>query len=214
MYPAQSVSMGEIGKEDLSLESLKEIFKNSSEIGEKLFRLRDYTPVPLLILALFFEQPRIATVTLGCFFIAIGELIRIYSVSFIGGISRTRKGSLGGKLVTDGAFSIVRNPLYVGNFFIHMGVCLFTSVPWLILLGLVFFVGQYFFIVKYEEGLLEERFGEEFLAYKAAVPAWIPDKLPALSEVHWPETFSPALKSEKRTFTAIVVVLILLVIRA
>src|SRR3989338_4039911 len=114
------------------LETLKELFKNGSDIGEKLFRARDYTPVPFLILALLFEQPKVGFVALGCFFIVFGELIRIYSVSFIGGISRTRKGSLGAKLVTEGAFSIVRNPLYVGNFFIILGVCLFSSVPWLI----------------------------------------------------------------------------------
>ena len=196
------------------METLKEFFKNSSDIGEKLFRARDYTPVPFLILALLFEKPRIGFVALGCFFIVFGELIRIYSVSFIGGISRTRKGSLGGKLVTEGAFSLVRNPLYVGNFFIILGVCLFSSVPWLILLGIAFFCAQYYYIVQYEEGLLEERFGEEYHSYKMTVPAWIPHKLPTLDEVQWPQTFSPALRSEKRTFMAIAAVMILMILRA
>jgi protein-S-isoprenylcysteine O-methyltransferase Ste14 len=196
------------------LETLKDFFKNGSDIGEKLFRARDYTPVPFLLLALLFERPRIGGVALGCFLIVFGELIRIYSVSFIGGISRTRKGSLGEKLVSEGAFSIVRNPLYVGNFFIIAGVSLFSSVPWLILLGLAFFVAQYHFIVQYEERLLEERFGEEFHLYKDSVPAWIPSKLPSLDEIQWPVSFSPALRSEKRTFTAIVAVVLLMVLRA
>lgn len=196
------------------MEKLKEFMKNGSEIGEKLFRLRDYTPIPFLLIALIFEQPRVAGVTLGCFFIMFGELIRIYSVSFIGGISRTRKGSLGGKLVTEGAFSIVRNPLYVGNFFIILGVCVFSSVLWVMVLGIVFFVVQYHFIVQYEEGLLAERFGDEFQSYKMSVPAWIPKKLPSLEEIQWPASFSPALLSEKRTFTAIAAVLFVMILRA
>jgi len=197
-----------------TLEALKEFFKNSSDIGEKLFRARDYTPVPFLILALLFERPKVGCVTLGCFFVVLGELIRIYSVSFIGGISRTRKGSLGGKLVTEGAFAYVRNPLYVGNFFIILGVCLFSSVPWLIVLGISFFIAQYYFIVQYEETLLEERFGDEFFVYKMNVPAWIPNHLPSLDEIQWPESLSPALRSEKRTFLAIAAVLLLMVLRA
>lgn len=196
------------------MDTLKEILKNGSDIGEKLFRARDYTPVPFLLLALLFERPKVGCVTLGCFLILFGELIRIYSVSFIGGISRTRKGSLGARLVTEGAFSIVRNPLYVGNFFIILGVCLFSSVPWLIFLGVSFFVIQYYFIVQYEEGLLVDRFGEEFQAYKAMVPAWIPNKLPSLEEIQWPETFAPAIKSEKRTFMAIAAVLLLMILRS
>ncbi len=196
------------------MNTLKEIMKNSSDIGEKLFRARDYTPVPFLLLALLFEKPSVGGVALGCFLMVFGELIRIYSVSFIGGISRTRKGSLGGRLITDGAFSLVRNPLYVGNFFIILGVCIFSSVPWLMLLGVTFFVIQYYFIVKYEETLLEERFGEEFTSYKMNVPPWIPKKLPELDEIHWPDTFTPALRSEKRTFMAIAAVVILMVLRA
>ncbi len=188
--------------------------KNSSDIGRKLFRARDYTPVPFLILTLLFERPKVGFVALGCFLMIVGELIRIYSVSFIGGISRTRKGTLGGKLVVDGAFQWVRNPLYVGNFFIIMGVCVFSSVPWLMFTGAAFFMVQYYFIVAYEETLLEERFGEEFRVYKMNVPAWIPRQLPDLDDIVWPASFSPALRSEKRTLMAIVAVVVLLILRA
>lgn len=184
------------------------------ELGEKLFKARDYTPVPFLLVLLIFEKPKISMVALGCFLIFCGELIRIYSVSFIGGISRTRKGSLGERLVTNGAFSMVRNPLYVGNFLILLGVGVFGSVPWLLVLSMAFFVFQYYFIVQYEEKLLEDKFQEEFRSYKLAVPAWIPRRLPRLDELEWPLSFSPALRSEKRTLTAIVAVILLLALRA
>ncbi len=196
------------------METLAKILKNSSDIGQKLFRARDYTPVPFLILLLLFERPRVGCVALGCFLMVLGELVRIYSVAFIGGISRTRKGSLGAHLVTDGAFELVRNPLYLGNFFIIMGVSIFSGVPWLMLLGAVFFIVQYYFIVQYEESLLEERFGDEFRNYSLQVPAWIPKRLPDLEDMAWPATFAPALKSEKRTLMAIAAVVVLMVLRA
>ncbi|MBI2601823.1 MAG: isoprenylcysteine carboxylmethyltransferase family protein [Deltaproteobacteria bacterium] len=174
--------------------------------------MRDFTPIPLLILLLIFEKPTVATVTVGCCLVFFGELIRLYSVSFIGGVSRTRSGSLGGQLVVDGPFRWVRNPLYVGNFFIALGIAVFAGVLWLIALSLILFVFQYASIVKYEESLLLEKFGSEYEAYKTRVPAWLPKRFPSLKDLDWPESFAPALRSEKRTLTAIAIVLFLLVL--
>jgi hypothetical protein len=71
---------------------------------------------------------------------------------------------------------------------------------------------QYYYIVKYEEHLLTEKFGAEYIEYKSKVPAWVPAKVPDLNSMDWPVTFTPALKSEKRTLTAIIAMLIALVL--
>ena len=194
------------------MENYKDSSRNSSDLGERLFRARDYTPLPFLLLLVIFERPHIATVTVGCLLVFLGELIRIYSVAFIGGISRTRKGSLGERLVDDGAFRYVRNPLYIGNFFILLGVSVFGGVPWLVILSVLFFVVQYHLIVQYEEKILEDKFQDEFRSYKLRVPPWIPTRLPQLDDMEWPTSFSSALRSEKRTLTAILAVLFLLVL--
>ncbi|SME97370.1 methyltransferase family protein [Pseudobacteriovorax antillogorgiicola] len=180
-------------------------------IGQWFFRNRDYTPIPLIILLLFFGKPTVASASLGLLCVVFGELIRIYSVSFIGGVSRTRSDSTGQSLVATGPFSMVRNPLYLGNFFISFGFSLFGGEAWIALLTVAMFAVQYFFIVQYEESILSQKFGDEYSNYRKRVPAFIPLNLPKLEQVEWPRDFSPALKSEKRTLTTIFALLAFLI---
>jgi isoprenylcysteine carboxyl methyltransferase (ICMT) family protein YpbQ len=179
-------------------------------LGETLFRLRDYTPIPLIILMLFIGKPTASSAILGTLLVVIGELFRIYSVAFIGSISRTRKGSLGGALVTSGPFAFVRNPLYVANFFILFGFAVLSASFGLVLFSVLLFAFQYYWIVQYEEGLLAAKFGQAYADYQLQVPAWMPKKCPALAELEWPTSYSAALKSERRTLTTILVLFLVL----
>ena len=181
-------------------------------IGSTLFRFRDYTPIPLILLLLLVSQPTVLTATLGLVMIFFGELIRIYSVAFIGSISRTRKGSLGDKLIKEGPFAYVRNPLYVGNFFISFGVSVFSGNIYLMFLTAALFAFQYFYIVSYEESLLSDKFGSEFDDYRREVPAWFPIRSFKLDAIAWPDSFSGALRSEKKTLLAILGVVTALIL--
>ena len=183
------------------------------KIGEWFFKSRDYTPIPLIILLLVFGESKALTATLGLFLITFGELFRIYSVAFIGTVSRTRSHSTGQKLITSGPFSYVRNPLYVGNFGITAGVALFGGVIWIFVATVLLFALQYYFIVRFEEDLLLERFGEEYAEFMRTTPRWVPAHLPKLETIEWPDSFSHSLKSENRTLTTIFVLCILLAIR-
>ncbi len=206
-----SVDKNETGSENKVAHDLNHDEHSSSasswsvqEIGEKLFELRDYTPIPLIALVLFTAEPTVKSATLGTLLVVLGELIRVYSVAFIGSVSRTRNTSTtGANLIKSGPFSLVRNPLYVGNFIITTGLAVFSGVAWVVLVTILLFSFQYYCIVKHEEGLLIGRFGPEYEAYMKEVPAWIPSRLPNLNTLEWPDTFSPALKSERRTLLAI-----------
>lgn len=184
------------------------------EWGEKLFQWRDFTPVALVLLLLVLNEATVISATIGMVLVIFGELFRTYSVAFIGGVSRTRSSSTGARLITDGPFGWVRNPLYVGNFFITVGLAVFGGVTWFVILTILLFAFQYWCIVKYEETLLAKKFGDEYQHYLDTVPAWIPIRVPALADWQWPETFSPAIKSEKRTLAAIALILTVLAISA
>ncbi len=188
--------------------------KTALNLGQKLFKSRDFTPLPLLIILFFVASPTIVSATIGTIVILLGEFFRIYSVAFIGPISRTRKGSLGSDLVTSGPFAWVRNPLYLGNFFIVLGVSLYGGVLWFVGLAVVFCVAQYFLIEKYESKLLLEKFGSVYETYRSKVPAWVPHKIPPLDKVEWPTSYTSALKSEKNTLAAIAGVLLILMFTA
>ena len=141
--------------------------------------------------------------------VVLGEALRIYSVAFIGPVSRTRKGSLGG-LITTGPFAWTRNPLYVGNFLIVVGFLFFAGVLWLFFLALGGFCFQYYFIIQYEESLLFAKFGDDYIRYKEKTPVFFPRRFP--KKVEMTGEFSLALRSEKRTLLSIFSVLILLLL--
>ena len=80
----------------------------------------------------------------------------------------------GHKLVTEGPYSIVRNPIYTGMF----GMLLATGLAVSHWIGLAFAIVVFaigtFIRVRSEERLLREMFGPEFEAYARKVPAVIP----------------------------------------
>ena len=182
-------------------------------LGEMLFRYRDYTPIPLILLLLIFGDPSVPSATFGTLCLVVGELFRLYTVGFIGGVSRTRSQSLGASLVTEGPFSYVRNPLYVGNFILVLGFSIYGGVFWVGLLAVAGFAWQYHHIVKFEEELLEREFGDPYRSYRERVPAWLPKACPKWSELPpWPAGLMEALPGERKTLLAIGVVLFLLML--
>lgn len=197
------------------MEESKEFHSASSshktlEIGQKLFEMRDYTPIPLILILFMSAEPSVFSATLGTLVLVAGEIFRIYTVGFIGTVSRTRSGSLGQKLVTNGPFAYVRNPLYLGNFLIVSGFGIYSGHLWFLFLTWTLFAAQYHFVVKYEESLLKARFGMEYEQYQRDVPAWFPSSFPKISEFDSAQEIEPALRSEKRTLTSIVALLVIL----
>jgi protein-S-isoprenylcysteine O-methyltransferase Ste14 len=76
------------------------------------------------------------------------------------------------ELVTRGFFNHGRNPLYVGNILILLGLLLIWNSPAGYLVGGPFFLLGYVAIVAAEEAFLRRKFGAEYDAYCARVPRW------------------------------------------
>ena len=80
----------------------------------------------------------------------------------------------GHKLVTDGPYRFVRNPIYTGMFGLMLATGLAVSHWWAILLaGVPFAIGTVI-RVRSEEKLLRAAFGQEFEEYAKRVPAVVP----------------------------------------
>lgn len=170
----------------------------SARIGAVLFRNRSWLPVPFLLVALI--APAHLTVTnwiIGGALVVLGEWIRMSGVAAAGTVTRRRSRDVQ-RLVTYGIFGWVRNPLYVGNFFIWMGFVVISGVLWFLPLAIVIFAVEYTLIVSYEEGVLESIFGQEYLDYKRTTPRWIP-RPPAVRE-RGPHDWREAWRSEVSTF--------------
>lgn len=77
------------------------------------------------------------------------------------------------RLITTGIYAHTRNPLYLGALLLFFGwflIFLFTPLLILVFLYLVLF----YFVARWEEKELLERFGDEYLDYKEKVPFFIP----------------------------------------
>lgn len=124
----------------------------------------------LLVLPFFwFAQPTLTLVAYGGGLAALGLAIRAWAA---GAIRKDRE------LTTTGPYAYTRNPLYVGSFFIGLGVTTAGAhVLWTVVF-LVFYLAVYGRTLAYEAEVLTELFGDEFRAYAAAVPAVVPRLTP------------------------------------
>jgi len=79
------------------------------------------------------------------------------------------------KLVQGGIFAHCRNPLYVGNFVIILGVSIASNSVLFILVAIPFFALSYWAIIAAEENYLQSKFGLEFDNYCARVNRLVPN---------------------------------------
>ncbi len=77
-------------------------------------------------------------------------------------------------LVVGGLYRYVRNPMYVAVGSIIVGQALLLGQPVLLAWAAVFWAVVAAFVHGYEEPTLSDRYGEQYAAYRRAVPAWIP----------------------------------------
>lgn len=179
-------------------------------MGAVLFRNRGWLPVPFLLIPLLVSSGPLTreNILAGAILMALGEAWRLWGVATAGTVTRRRSRNVQ-TLVAHGPFAWSRNPLYVGNFLIWMGVIALSGVLWFLSIAVALFALEYFYIVRYEEGVLESIFGQTYLDYKARTPRWIP-RPPAggsAGEFRWAE----AWKSEISTFLQYIAIISLLV---
>lgn len=99
--------------------------------------------------------------------LAVGVLIRLYATRSIAG----RKGR---EVVSEGAYSLCRNPLYWGTLLIAVAACLFLK-SWTFAVVCLGPVALYpLAVVPAEERYLQEKLGEAYRDYCQRVPRWWP----------------------------------------
>ncbi len=174
-----------------------------------IFRNRGWLPVPFLAVPLL--APGGITrlgVIIGAVLIVIGEAWRLWGVATAGTVTRRRSRNVQ-KLVTHGPFALSRNPLYNGNYLLWMGFVALSGVWWFLPVATVLFALEYYFIVRYEEGVLESIFADDYLAFKHRTPRWIP--LGASGSVAGEFFWAEAWKSEISTFMQYAALLVVFV---
>ena len=177
------------------------------DLRQRLFQYRSYTPIPFLIMMLVYARPTAVSLLGGFCFVSVGELFRLWGVAIAGSETRTTDAVGGTFLITTGPFAYVRNPLYLGNILLYVGISIMSNalMPWLPWIALMYFLFQYSMIVSLEEEYLARTFGGDFARYSKAVPRLVPTlRRYTTGEHEQPDlNWRRGIVSEKRTLQGI-----------
>lgn len=121
----------------------------------------------------------------------LGMLSPLHLLSILiigGGIALVIKGwakiySTKGLMVTDGVYSHLRHPQYLGIFLLTSGFILqWITIPTAVMFPILVFM--YYRLAKKEEKEMENLFGDEYVRYKRITPMFLP-KAVALKSILW-----------------------------
>ena len=156
--------------------------------GQWLFKWRSYLPLlilPVVVVALkdFEYLERVFGDTIDdlwqgfCIIVSLsGLVIRCITVGYVPKETsgRNTKRQKAESLNTTGMYSIVRHPLYLGNFFIMLGAASFVEVWWLTLIFVLSFWLYYERIIIAEEEFLRRKFENVYVDWSGKTPAFLP----------------------------------------
>jgi protein-S-isoprenylcysteine O-methyltransferase Ste14 len=123
----------------------------------------------------WFRLPETWRIAVSVFFFALAALLSWTGTRALGRQWRIDAGlNLDHELIRSGPYRVVRHPIYSSMLCMLLATG-FMVTPWLLLLAavLVFLIGVEI-RVRVEDALLRDRFGDKFLEYSRAVPAYIP----------------------------------------
>ncbi len=197
--------------------ALKDEFRTQ---GDFLFKYRSNLPLLILLagLAVFVYQVYFNQLSftgtqqhyynLACLAVCLlGLLVRVLTVGYTPKNTSGRNtavGQLADEVNTKGIYSTVRHPLYVGNFFMWLGVSLLTQDIWFNVAFVLAYWVYYERIMYAEESFLIDKFGDTYLNWAKKTPAFIPSfKNFSGSDLDF--SMKKVLRSEKNGFVAIFV---------
>lgn len=190
--------------------------------GNKLFKYRSWIPLIFLVVGLLYHTYESWRGTiwdkypqyeqyyeLFCLLITLlGFFIRIYTVAHTPANTSGRNtagGQIAEELNTTGIYSMVRHPLYLGNFLMWLGIAFLTSDAWFVIAFCFFYWVYYERIMYAEEQFLRKKFGDEYLRWAEKTPPFFP-KFSLYQKPKYPFSWKKVIKKEKNGMAAVFIV--------
>jgi protein-S-isoprenylcysteine O-methyltransferase Ste14 len=133
---------------------------------------------------------------IGTLIVAVGALIRSWAESYLHSSIVHDAALHSDQLVADGPYRRVRNPLYLGNLFLAIGLGLLASRSGFLVISIGIFLFSYRLILREETTLLQSQ-GESYRRYFAAVPRLFPSLVPRVpssgAKPNWLDGFTGEL---------------------
>jgi len=165
------------------------LIESMEKQGNFLFKYRGQFPIILFFLSIPFiyltdydsidSQVQNYCIYVAVTLSAIGFVVRFYTIGTTpkGTSGRNTKEQVAMVLNSTGMYSMLRHPLYLGNYLIWLGISVTTfNVFFIIIMSFLFWL-YYERIMFAEERFLEKKFGEIYLTWSKSLPAFIPSLL-------------------------------------
>jgi protein-S-isoprenylcysteine O-methyltransferase Ste14 len=184
--------------------------------GNFLFRYRTHLPLVVLVLGLlvfYYQNTQGSYNNMGETYwylsMAVGLMglaLRVYTVGHTPANTsgrNTAQGQLADQLNSTGIYSLVRHPLYLGNFLMWLAVAMLTTnVAYIIGFVLAYWI-YYERIMYAEEAFLRSKFGTTYTNWaNSGVPAFVP-RLSGFVSPQYPFSLKKVLKKEKNGLAAL-----------
>jgi protein-S-isoprenylcysteine O-methyltransferase Ste14 len=127
--------------------------KKISQFGIYLFQHRAAIAAVFFIVLILFARP--ISTTIAHIFVVIGIGLRLWAAGYIGPEARKLKFRAD-HIIVNGPYGVFRHPLYIGNFFLVLGVTILYNPPrWLGIIYLTLFIIMYAMIAISEKDYLK-----------------------------------------------------------
>ncbi len=189
------------------------LLQEMEQQGLVLFKYRGILPVIIILIGLgvylhtkisgnevtFISEQYYEFICLGV--ALLGGFIRAYAVGYTpyNTSGRNIDAQIADTVNTNGIYSIVRHPLYVGNFFCSLGIAMLTQNLWFILFFIMLYWVYYERIMFAEEQFLTKKFGARYTDWASVTPAFI-FNFSLWRKPQWPFKFVKVIRAEKNIF--------------
>lgn len=199
------------------------LIQEFEESGNFLFKYRGQIPVVIFLMALpmlFFSNSnvyfswavgelqlvRLLSVIIGIVLSSLGFAVRCYTIGTTprGTSGRNTQNQVAEQLNTTGIYSIVRHPLYLGNYFMWAGLLTFTMNIWCFIIVSLMYWLYYERIMLAEEQFLTKKFGKMYTDWSMTVPSFLP-AFSQFKKSDIPFSFKAVLRREYSSFLSMVV---------
>ena len=130
--------------------------------------LRQAIGLLLVAVCAYFARPDRGTVAIGLALVVVGQVFRIYAAGYI---------FKNKQLASTGPYSLVRHPLYLGNFIILIGFTIASANPYVAAVVVLFFLIWYPAAIAYEDSKLENIFEDDWREWSKNIRAIIPGRV-------------------------------------
>ena len=143
------------------------------ETRNPIYKIRGILMVPpfLFLMLVFFRETEQDNIIwpIGLIIFGVGVLLRVWAQTHLHYRLKVRK-----VLTTTGPYAYLRNPIYIGNTVMMLGLTVLSELLWFLPVMFLWCVIVYNLVVRREEAHLLEKYGDPYSEFLRNVPRWMP----------------------------------------